>query len=172
MAKDEIRSQQWIDRIEELVHEAEALADPQARDIAIGLIQAVLDFHAAGLERIMEIAAASPTVAKRLAADDLISSLLLLHELHPDDLETRIGRAMEKLQTAFHPLGAKLSLMGMEGGTVRLQFESSRTWPGASIRTTIENEILQTAPEVSVIVIEGIKEAPAADFVPLANLAL
>lgn len=172
MAKDEVRSQQWIDRIEELVHQAEALADPQARNIAIDLIQAVLDFHAAGLERIMEIAAASPAIAKRLVADDLISSLLLLHDLHPDDLETRIARAMDKLQTAFHPLGARLSLMGIEGGTVRLHFESSRTWPAASVRTTIENGILQSAPEVSAIVIEGIKEARAADFVPLANLAL
>lgn len=172
MAKGEVRSQQWIDRIEELVHQAEALADPQARSIAIDLIQAVLDFHAAGLERIMEIAAASPTIAKRLVADDLISSLLLLHDLHPDDLETRIARAMDKLQTAFHPLGARLSLISIEGGTVRLQFESSRTWPTASVKTTVENEILQAAPEVSAVSIEGIKEAPATDFVPLANLAL
>lgn len=172
MAKDDVRSQQWIDRIEELAHQAEALADSQGRNIAIELIQAVLDFHAAGLERIMEIAAASPTLAKRLVTDDLISSLLLLHDLHPDDLETRVGRAMDKLQTAFHPLGARLSLIGIEGGTVRLQFESSRTWPAASVRTTIENEILQAAPEVSAITIEGIKQAPAADFVPLTNLAI
>jgi hypothetical protein len=172
MAKDEVRSQQWIDRIEELVHQAEALADPQARSIAIDLIQAVLDFHAAGLERIMEISAASSAIAKRLVADDLISSLLLLHDLHPDDLETRIARAMDKLQAAFHPLGARLSLISIEGGTVRLQFESSRTWPAASVKTTVENEILQGAPEVSAVIIEGIKEAPAAGFVPLANLAL
>ncbi len=172
MAKDDVRSQQWIDRIEELVHQAEALADPQARNIAIDLIQAVLDFHAAGLERIMELASASPTLAKRLVADYLISSLLLLHDLHPDDLETRIARAMDKLQTAFHPLGARLSLIGVEGGIVRLQFESSRTWPAASVRMRIENEILQAAPEISVVTIEGIKEAPAADFVPLTNLAV
>lgn len=172
MSKPEIRSQEWIDRIEELVDRAKALADPESRDIAIDLIQAVLDFHAAGLERIMEITATSPGLAKRLVADDLISSLLLLHDLHPDNLETRIARAIDRLQTAFHPLGARLSLISIEDSIIRLQFESSRTWPAASVRTTIEGQILQAAPEVSTIVIDGIKEAPAVDFVPLANLVL
>ncbi len=100
MAKDEIRSQEWIDKIEELVRRAEALPDPKARGIAVDLLQAVLDFHAAGLERMMEIAAdsgaAGEAIIERIATDDLTSSMLLLHDLHPDDLETRIERAVRK----------------------------------------------------------------------------
>jgi len=91
MAIEEVRSQQWTDRIEELVHRAESVEDQKLRSIAVDLLRAVLDFHAAGLERVMEIAAGSGPAGKeiidRMAADDLAGSLLLLHGLHPDDLE-------------------------------------------------------------------------------------
>lgn len=171
MAKDEIRSQQWIDKIEELVREAEELPDPRARSVAVDLLQAVLDFHAAGLERIMEIAAdEGDGTMERFATDDLTSSLLLLHDLHPDDLATRVNRAVQKLQDMFATLGATLSLLAMEPGTVRLQFDSARTWSGTPVRASVENAIFQAAPEIGSVVIEGLKELPVANFVPLSDL--
>ncbi len=171
MAKDEIRSQEWIDKIEELVRRAESLSDTKARGIAVDLLQAVLEFHAAGLERMMEIAAdgADGTI-ERFATDDLTSSMLLLHDLHPDDLETRINRCVQKLQDMFASLGATLSLLAIESGTVRLQFESARTWSGTPVRASVENSIFQAAPEIETVVIEGLKEPLPANFVPLSNL--
>ncbi len=169
-----VRSQEWIDKIEQLVRRAESLSDPAARGVAVDLLQAVLDFHSAGLERVMETLADSgapgQAIIERIAADDLTSSLLLLHDLHPDDLETRIGRAVEKLQTVFSSLGAKLSLIAVEPPNVRLQFDSPRTWSGAPVKSSIENAIFQAAPEISSILIEGLKETPAANFVPLGEL--
>jgi len=101
MAHEEVGSQEWIDRIEELVHRAESVEDPSLRSIAVDLLEAVLSFHAAGLDRIMEIAASSgpagEAIIDRIAADDLVSSVLLLHGLHPDDLETRLNHAVEKM---------------------------------------------------------------------------
>lgn len=178
MAKDEIRSQQWIDKIEELVRRAEALSDPKARGVAVDLLQAVLDFHAAGLERIMEIAVdsgpAGDAIIERIAADELTGSMLLLHDLHPDDLETRIDRALRKLQDMFASLGATLSLVAIEPaiepGTVRLQFDSSRTWSGTPVRASVENAIFQAAPEIETVIIEGLKEPLPANFVPLSDL--
>lgn len=174
MAKDEIRSQQWIDKIEELVRRAEALADPEARGVAVDLLQAVLDFHAAGLERIMEIAVdsglAGDAIIDKIAADELTSSMLLLHDLHPDDLETRIDRVLRKLQEMFASLGATLSLVAIEPGTVRLQFDSSRTWSGTPVRASVENAIFQAAPEIGTVIIEGLKEPLPANFVPLSDL--
>lgn len=180
MATDEIlsqgHSQEWIDRIEELVRRAESLPDPKARGVAVDLLQAVLDFHAAGLRRVMEIAVgfgtAGEALIERIAADDLTSSLLLLHDLHPDDLETRIDRAVHKLQDVFTSLGARLSLLAIEPGTVRLHFDSARTWSGTPVRASVENAIVQAAPEIASVVIEGLKETPDASFVPLSELLI
>jgi len=175
MANDRIRSQEWIDKIEGLVRRAETLSDPEARRIAVDLLQAVLEFHAAGLDRMMEIIADSgasgEAIFEKIATEDLTSSLLLLHDLHPDDLETRIDRAVQKLQQqVFSPLGARLSVLAIESGTIRLFFDSQRAWSGTPVKASIEAAISQAAPEISNIVIEGLKEPPAADFVPISDL--
>jgi hypothetical protein len=174
MTTTETRSQEWVDKIEDLVGRAQSLSDPKARVVAVDLLRAVLDFHAAGLERVLAIAAGSgiagETIIQQIAADDLTSSMLLLHDLHPDDLETRIGRAVEKLQDVFTSLGARLSLIAIESGTVRLQFNSARTWSGTPARDSVENAIFQTAPEIQRVVIEGLKETPPANFVPVSEL--
>jgi len=173
MATEEVHSQEWIDKIEKLVQRAESLTDPQARSIAVDLLQAVLEFHAAGLERVMAMAAASKdgdALIERIATDDLAGSMLLLHDLHPDDLETRINRAVQKLQEMFVSLGAKLSLLAIEPGTVRLRFDSSRTWAGAPVKGSIENAIYQAAPEIETVLIDGLRETPPANFVPVSDL--
>jgi hypothetical protein len=174
MANNEIRSQEWVDKIEELVRQAERFADPHARTVTIDLLRAVLDFHAAGLERILDIVfESSPTgeaLIERIASDELTSSLLLLHDLHPDDVATRVNRAVEKLQDVFVSLGARLSLLEIENGTVRLNFESQRTWSGTPVRASIEKAIFAAAPEISSVVIEGLKETPPAGFVPVSHL--
>jgi hypothetical protein len=174
MPSDEIRSQEWIDKIEEFVHRAQSISDPMARGVAVELVQAVLDFHAAGINRMLEIiagaGAAGEAIVEQIAKDDLTSSMLLLHDLHPEDLETRIGRAIQKLQDMFASLGAKLSVLGVEGETVRLQFDSARTWSGTPVKASIENAIFQAAPEIASVIIEGLKETPPAGFVPVSDL--
>ena len=174
MAHDEVGSQQWIDRIEELVRQAESIADPKPRGIAVDLLRAVLDFHAAGLERMMEMTAeagaSGEAIISRIAADDLASSMLLLHGLHPDDLETRVNRALQKLQLMFGSRGASVSLLAIEEDSVRLQFDPGRAWSGAPVKATIESLLYQAAPEITTILVEGYKDPPAANFVPLSNL--
>lgn len=173
MNQDEIRSQEWIDRIEALVHRAETLPDANAREVVVDLLRAVLDFHGAALERMLEIGSAPADngfpFLERLATDDLTSSLLLLHGLHPDDMETRIARATRKLQDSFGA-SATVSLLGIESGLVRVRFDSNRAWPAPDVRARIENTILQAAPEIESIAIEGLKETPVDGFVPVSEL--
>lgn len=174
MAENEIRSQEWVDKIEELVRQAESIPDLHARSVTIDLLRAVLDFHAAGIERVMDIVfdsgPAGEAIADRIVADDVISSMLLLHDLHPDDLETRLNRAVQKLQDVFFSLGVKLSLLSIEPGTVRLNFEAQRTWSGAPVKASVEKAIFQAAPEITTVIIEGLKEPPPAGFVPISDL--
>jgi hypothetical protein len=174
MAEEQIRSQEWVDKIEELVRQAEAMPDPNARRLTIDLLRAVLDFHAAGLERILdtifESGSAGEQIIEKIATDEVTSSMLLLHDLHPDDIETRIARALDKLREMFLTLGAKLSLEAIENGTVRLNFESQRSWSAAAVKTSIEKAIFQAAPEITTVVLEGLKEASDPAFVPVSDL--
>jgi hypothetical protein len=173
MAKDEIRSQEWVDNIEQLVRRAESISDPEARTAAMDLLEAVLDFHAAALERVLEIVAQGDTATgtmERIARDDLASSMLLLHNLHPDDLRTRIERALEKLQQMFASLGAQLSLVAIENETVRLRFDSPRAWAATPVKISIEKAVFQAAPEIGAVIIEGLKEASPVGFVPVSDL--
>lgn len=174
METNEVRSQEWVDKIEILVRRAQSLSDPEARAVAVDLLEAVLQFHAAGLEQILEIVAQSGDLGAAMIAQmtgsNLIGSMLLLHDLHPDDLETRLDRALGTLQEMFTSLGAKLSLLALEPGIVRLQFDSPRVWSGSPVRASIENAIFQAAPEIESVLIEGLKEAPPANFVPVSDL--
>lgn len=174
MADSEVRSQEWVDKIEDLVRQAECISDPKARSVTIDLLRAVLDFHAAGLERMLDIVfesgSAGEAIVQQIAMDDLTSSLLLLHDLHPDDLETRINRAVQKLEDVFRSLGVKFSLLSIEPGTVRLHFESQRTWTGAPVKSSVEKVIFQAAPEITSVIIEGLKETLPAGFVPVSDL--
>src|SRR5437764_13886806 len=85
-------------RIERLVQEVAAFPDPQARATSEELVQALLDMYGEALARLLELTA--QTEASGLAlidtfvGDDLLSSLFLLHGLHPLELETRIMQAL------------------------------------------------------------------------------
>src|SRR5213082_2432546 len=85
-------------RIETLVQEVAAFPDPHARATTEELIQALLDMYGEGLARILELTAQSEASGHALietfAGDELVSSLFLLHGLHPIDLGTRIARAL------------------------------------------------------------------------------
>jgi hypothetical protein len=72
----------FSDRIEALTEALDASPDVETRERARELVSSVLDFHRAGLQRIVEIAGAqAPGLTVRLAADPVAAALLALHEL-------------------------------------------------------------------------------------------
>ena len=91
---DEREIQERVARIEELLDEVDAIADPRDRETANELVQALLDLYGEGLRRTLARAD-----SQALAEDDLISHLLLLHGLHPVPPEARV-------RAAFSDLGA------------------------------------------------------------------
>jgi hypothetical protein len=116
-----------IDTIEKLP------AEP--RETARAIVREVLTLHAGALRQIV--------AAGRVdAGDPLVSAVLLLHGLHPLDLETRVRRAL-------HP-GEEL--LGVDGGVVRVRAK------GHGVR----ERLLEAAPDAADIVVE--------DLVPVARL--
>jgi len=163
-----------IQQIEELVRQTEALSDPKAHALAVELLQAVLGFHAAGLERLIEIIAergeTGRAILAAMTADDLASSMLLLHNLHPDSFDVRVERALEKVRHGLRARGVTVALLGIDDGIVRVRAEGGRSHGAAAVQATIEETIYSMAPDAAGVVVDGLEQPAASGFVPLASL--
>ncbi len=150
-------------RIEELIHAIEAIADEKVRTQSRELVEALLEMQGAGLERLMEIIYDSgPTgqsMIDELGRDELVSSLLLVHGLHPLDLESRVRNALEKVGPRLAQHGGSVELLGVtRGGAVKLRLAGNCHGCPSSILTlkfSIEEAIYAAAPDVTSLEVEG-----------------
>ncbi len=145
-----------IRQIEGLIRQIESTADPELRARVRELVGAILEFHGAGLQRMLELAGEANPLIREFARDDLVSSMLLLYGLHPEDFAARVRRAVDSLPN--------VELSGVDGSTVRLRALN----PGVA-RDAVEQAIYTAAPEAERIEIDGLEPA-APSFVPLEAL--
>jgi Fe-S cluster biogenesis protein NfuA len=173
--------QQRIGRIETLIQSIESIADPAAQETARELVQALLELHGAGIERMLgitfETGAAGQVIIDNLARDDLVSSLLLLHGLHPLDLTTRVLGALDKVRPTLAAHGGDVELLGVsDDGVVGLRLEGScRGCPSsqATLKYSVEEAIYAAAPDVKAIEVEGAAPPPSTalpGFVPMSQI--
>ncbi len=161
-----------LQRLEGLLRGVERFADPAAQSHTRLVVQAVLDLHGAGLGRLVDVleeaGEAGRGILDSCARDDVLSGLLLLHGLHPLDLEARVRQALEGVRPYLRSHGGNVELLGVEDGVVRLRLEGScHGCPSSSVtmKQTIEEAILARAPDAAAVVVEGEVAAarPAAD---------
>lgn len=161
--------QQGLQRIETLIQTIQTAASPNVRASAEELVQTLLALHGAGIERMLDLvweseASGGTLIDEVLAKDDLVSSLLLLHGLHPLDLETRVGQALDKVRPYLDSHGGDVELLGVEdGGVVRLRLQGSCDGCPSSqvtLKYAIEEGIYAAAPDVTAIEVEGVVERP------------
>jgi len=144
--------------IERLVERVRRLSDVEARTAALELLQTVLDLHAAGLDRVMEITSAAGdsgwAIIDEFGRDPLVSNLLLLHGLHPLDTDTRVRNALDKVRPYLRSHGGDVELIEVAGSTVRLRLTGSCHGCPSSVltlKTAIETSIKEMAPEVRTV---------------------
>lgn len=161
--------QQRLQSIERLLGEIESAADPGLRTNVQQLVQLVMDLHGAGLERIVELT--GETMMPKLERDDLVASLLVLHGLHPMDLETRVNQAVEKARHRLRAHEGSVEVLSIRDGEVRLRLEANGHGCGSSadaLKEIVENAVYQSAPDVTALIIEG--AGGSNGFVPLEML--
>src|SRR2546430_13899608 len=114
-------------RIEALVEEVAEFPDPRARATTEELVQALLDMYGEGLARMLELTvqseASGHALIETFTKDDLLSSLFLLHGLHPVDIETRITRALVEVRPYLKSHGGNVELVPVENGVANLRLE-------------------------------------------------
>lgn len=166
---DDKEFQQRMQQVEGLIRKIEDLSDPEARASATALVQALMEFHGAGLDRMMELVADAGepgfAVFEKFGRDSLVGSLLLLYGLHPVSLEARVMQALDKVRPYLDSHGGNVELIGIVDDVVRLRLQGScKSCPSSSmtLKLAIEEAIYAAAPDVVAIEAEGVNEQPVA----------
>jgi Fe-S cluster biogenesis protein NfuA len=97
---------------------------------------------------------ADPGMLNRLVADDLVASLLLVHDLHPHDVRRRVSDALDQVRPYLGSHGGDVHLLDIVGDTVQLQFAGScKSCPSSAVtlELAVEDAIRAAAPEISSI---------------------
>ena len=99
----------------------------------------------------------------RLAADPLVEGLLLLHGLHPLDVDARIQRALDQVRPYLGSHAGGVQYLGVTDGVARLRLEGScHGCPSSTVtvQLAIEGAVQDAAPEVTEVVVEGMTAPP------------
>jgi Fe-S cluster biogenesis protein NfuA len=166
-----------VQRIGGLVQEIEAIADPAVRATTRELVQSLMDLHGAALERTMEIVAQAGDpgmeLIDQLGRDPLVSSLLVLYGLHPEELDSRVLKAIEKVKPQLRKQGAEVEVLELREGVVRLRVQTGEHTCSSTakiVRATLEGAIYDAAPDVTLLTLEGLDGQVASGFVALDKL--
>ena len=156
------------DRIERRLDELRAAADPRVYDRAEEVLRLVTELYGAGLARVVELVGeTAPVVMDRLVADELVSSLLVVHGLHPDALMARIERALESVRPFLAQHGGNVELLEIDAdaGAVLLRLLGNCDGCPSSavtLQSAVERAIVEAAPEIVIIDVIEPTEQPAA----------
>lgn len=163
------------ERVEMLAARLDQAKDPETRAAALELVQSVIELHGAALGNLIDRCFESPEgerVLHQLLKDDLVSSMFLLHSLHPDDMETRILRGIEHVRPYLKSHGGDCELVAINDGIVRLRLHGTcGSCPSSSLtlKTAVEEALYEVAPDIREIVAEN---AVAADHPVASNLVV
>jgi len=141
------------DRIEDLLRTLETSLDPNAWRQVQDVIGLVTDLYGGGLARIVELAG-DGDLRDQLAADELVGSLLVLHDLHPHDLTQRIELAIDGVRPYLGSHGGGVEVLGVnpDAGVVTLRMLGSCDGCASSsvtLEQAVQRAIEEAAPEIT-----------------------
>jgi Fe-S cluster biogenesis protein NfuA/nitrite reductase/ring-hydroxylating ferredoxin subunit len=157
---DDSRVHEEVEAVERLLEQLDELPEP-ARRRALDAVQGLLGLYGEGLRRIV----AHVAEPAALAEDELLASLLLLHDLHPAGVEERVLAALAEVSPYMGSHGGGVELVEIAGGVVRVRLEGTCNGCAAStvtLKLAIEDAVLKAAPEVHAVEAVGQEPASAA----------
>lgn len=156
-------------RVEEILDRLEADGGAGARAAGNELVRALMQFYGAGLARVLELlgvrgggagavvrgasaelgTAGTTGAGAALLGDSQVAALLTLHDLHPEDLRTRVERALASVPNRPFELAAVDEVAGSV--TVK-QAESTGCGCPSTVesgRSALEDALACFAPEIA-----------------------
>jgi Fe-S cluster biogenesis protein NfuA/nitrite reductase/ring-hydroxylating ferredoxin subunit len=154
-------------RVEELLDSLKSGSFGPAASAAEELVSLLVGLYGDGLAQVMTVLSEhGPEGADMIAAladDPLVESLLLLHGLHPLDVDARIQRALDRVRPYLGSHAGGVEYLGVTDGVARLRLEGScHGCPSSTVtvQLAITGAVQDAAPEVTDVVVEGMTAAP------------
>ncbi|MFF7486911.1 NifU family protein [Streptomyces luteogriseus] len=158
-------------RLDQALDSLESAPGPTTRT-ATEAVALLTEVYGEALARVLD--RADEQLAERLAEDELLGHLLVLHDIHPEPAERRAARAVERLRPAVQERGGDVEWAGVEGQVARVRLTTGGGGCGSGcggggdeVTDAVRAAVLAAAPELTSV--EPLTEtAPA--FVPLTTL--
>jgi Fe-S cluster biogenesis protein NfuA/nitrite reductase/ring-hydroxylating ferredoxin subunit len=154
-------------RVEELLAALRSGGAPDPGPVAEELVRLLVGLYGDGLGRIMAVlqeeGAPGAALLDRLTDDPLVESLLLLHDLHPLDVDARVQRALDRVRPYLGSHAGGVEYLGVHEGVARLRLEGScHGCPSSTVtvQLAIQGAVQEAAPEVTDVVVEGMTAPP------------
>ena len=155
------------ERVEALLAELGSQAGPQVAATAEELVSCLVELYGAGLAKIVQIIGEDAEDGERLmdalVDDPLVESLLLLHDLHPVDVGTRVRQAIEAVMPTLGSHAGQVEFCGVDDrGVIQLRMQRSGHGcqsSSATVQAAVEKSVAEAAPEAAGVEIEVVTVA-------------
>lgn len=138
-------------------------------ELALAAVSGLAEIYGQALGRAVDLA--DPALVEHMLGDELIGHLLALHGIHPEPIEARVARVIEKLRAALSARGMEIELDGIDEAVAIVRVSASGCGSSsASIERPVREAVLAAAPELTGVAIVPAGRSIAAAFVPLDSL--
>jgi Fe-S cluster biogenesis protein NfuA len=151
--------------LDEQLAQLEATPGPVG-ELALTAVSGLAEVYGQALARALDLA--DPDVVERMLGDELIGHLLALHGVHPEPVEARVARVIERLRADLSAQGGTIKLDGFDRAMaiVRLSLVGCGS-SAADVEHAVSRAVLTAAPELAGVTIVPAGRSSPAPFVPL-----
>lgn len=159
-----------LTRLDTLLERLEATPGP-AGELGVDAVSILAKVYGEALARAVSCASGTPDVLAALTSDELIGHLMVLHDIHPEPVERRIGRALDRVRPALREHGMSVELDGIRQGVATVRIAAGGCGSSApDVGAAVREAVRAVAPELSDVVIESSTAGAGPAFVPIDTL--
>jgi Fe-S cluster biogenesis protein NfuA/nitrite reductase/ring-hydroxylating ferredoxin subunit len=163
-------------RIQELIETVNEVTDPSSRAILEECLESLLSFYGRGLERILELVEEAGPEGRKvydsLINDGAVRGLLLIHNLHPVSLETRLLEALDKIRPYMESHGGNVELLSLDSDVAKLRLQGHcKSCPSSAVtmELAIRSAIEEACPDLMGFEVEGLEPMPGSATIHAPN---
>jgi len=160
---EEKDGEELIGQLNLLVEQLELYPDTEVREKALDLVQIILQLYGESLRRMIATLESEPRrdqILARMASDEVIRSILLIHGLMPVNLYDRVAAKLNDLRPYLISQGCDVELLGIDDARARIRLIRSGKGapPIVVLKAEIEKALSEVAPDLAGLEIEGMSE--------------